>query len=348
MNTPRVTVIMPAYNAGQTIADSIASILEQSLQDLELLVIDDGSKDRTADIARSFGDARVRVLSNGGNRGIAFSRNRGLEEARGEFTAYLDSDDISLPGRLARQVSFMENNPALGVCGMWIERFPAAGSRPVPFPGHPDTVRCFLFGYSPIATSTAMLRTQWFRQRGLRYDPGFVTAEDYDVWERASAFFPMANIPEVGVRYRVHPGQITQVQRQNLDSMTGAVRKRQLDRLLGNVSEETLALHNTIMNTHDAAEARMLPQAGSWLERIAAANRARELYPVDVFEEFLADRWINLCHRSARDGAATWTAYRGSRFSRHERNGLRGRLRLRLKCLLGSAGLLPGARKNPV
>jgi glycosyltransferase involved in cell wall biosynthesis len=345
MNTPRVTVIMPAYNAEATLAESMASVLEQTFGDLELLVVDDGSTDRTVDIARSFADARVRVLSNGANRGIAHSRNRGLEEARGDLAAYLDSDDLSLPDRLEKQVAFMNADPELGVCGMWIEKFPVPGSRPVPFPVLADDVRCFLFGYSPIATSTAMLRTPWFRRRGLRYDPDFTTAEDYDVWERASAFFPMANIPEVGVRYRVHPGQITQVKRRNLDAMTGAVRRRQLDRLLGNVPPQSWQLHSAILNTEDAAGSAMLPQAGAWLERLACANRARKLYPVDAFEEFLAQRWTNLCHRSARDGAATWTAYRNSRFSRRQQGGQPGRLRLRLKCLLGQAGLLHTAPK---
>src|SRR5215216_775869 len=110
---PKVTVLMPLFNAERHVAAAIASILRQTYRDFELLVIDDGSSDRSRDIARSFDDSRIRVLANERNVGLASSLNRGLNAAKGDLIARQDADDVSNSERLARQVAEMELRPEL-------------------------------------------------------------------------------------------------------------------------------------------------------------------------------------------------------------------------------------------
>src|SRR5688572_20456536 len=113
---PYVTILMPAYNTALYISEAINSVLTQDFTDFELLIIDDGSTDDTVRIIKSFTDPRVRLIRQK-HAGIAAALNRGLQEAEGEYIARFDADDICLPGRLCRQVDFLESHPDYVICG---------------------------------------------------------------------------------------------------------------------------------------------------------------------------------------------------------------------------------------
>src|SRR5919199_5480676 len=107
---PLISVVIPAYNSEKTIQETIKSVLKQSFKNLELIVIDDGSKDSTFDIVSSFSDSRLRVFSYL-NAGVSASRNRGLAKAAGEFISFLDADDLWTPDKLEAQLKALEANP---------------------------------------------------------------------------------------------------------------------------------------------------------------------------------------------------------------------------------------------
>lgn len=134
MTAPRVSVIIPTYNRARLVAESVRSVLDQSYRDLEVIVVDDGSTDGTAgELARLFGGRiRVCVQPNGGN---AAARNRGLAEARGELLAFNDSDDLWLPGKLERQVAYLDAHPEVDlVCGNGIDPARGEGRRGLVIP----------------------------------------------------------------------------------------------------------------------------------------------------------------------------------------------------------------------
>ena len=106
----KVSIITPTYNCGNYIRKTLTSILEQSFKDFEVLVIDDCSSDDTVKVIREFKDPRIKLLINDTNNGAAFCRNRALKEAKGEYIAFLDGDDLWLPNKLEKQISFMESN----------------------------------------------------------------------------------------------------------------------------------------------------------------------------------------------------------------------------------------------
>ena len=117
---PIVTVLLPVYNGERYLREAVESILTQTLESFELLIVDDGSTDGTAAICRSFTDARVRVHRYEENAGVIFALNAGIDLITTKYVARMDADDISLPDRLARQVAFLEARPGIAACGCWL------------------------------------------------------------------------------------------------------------------------------------------------------------------------------------------------------------------------------------
>ena len=117
VNAPAVSVVMPVYNGEKYLRESIDSILNQTYTDYEFIIVNDGSNDKTEEIILSYNDNRIRYIKNEKNLQIVKSLNRGIELAKGRYIARMDADDISLPRRFEKQITFMENNLEIGVCG---------------------------------------------------------------------------------------------------------------------------------------------------------------------------------------------------------------------------------------
>jgi glycosyltransferase involved in cell wall biosynthesis len=200
---------MAVRDGAAYLAEAIESVREQTLEDLELIVVDDGSTDETpqilADLARR--DERIRALRSVG--GVSRARNRGCREARGRYLACLDADDAALPDRLARQVAFLEGNPDAAVVGGFGIMVDHRGVRfgVAAYPQDPAEVARYLQeGRVPLIHSAATIRADAFHAAS-GYRPAFERAQDYDLWLRIAAHGPITNLREPVVRYRVHPGQ---------------------------------------------------------------------------------------------------------------------------------------------
>lgn len=234
MPNPLISVVMPAFNREPYIAAAMASILRQKGCDLELLVIDDGSTDRTHDIASGFRDDRVRLIRHEHNLGIALCRNHGLELARGRYIANLDSDDIAHPSRLAIQAAFLENHPALAAVGTWTWNLDAQGRRLPAWrskkrsgnPLHPADVQAHLLFHVSVRNSSMMGRTALLRDYGYRHD--FPLSQDYELLTRLTRDHPVANIPLQLTGLRRHPGQTTLVKAALKKSRLQAIAEQQL------------------------------------------------------------------------------------------------------------------------
>ena len=120
---PSISVVMPAYNAEKYLREDIDSILAQTYDDFEFIIINDGSIDRTKEIILSYSDPRIVYIENEQNSGICVTLNKGLDTAKGRYIVRMDSDDIALPQRLEIQVRYMDANPDVGVAGSMVERF---------------------------------------------------------------------------------------------------------------------------------------------------------------------------------------------------------------------------------
>lgn len=211
MSTPRVTVFIPAWNRERLVAEAIQSTLAQRYGDFECLVIDDGSSDATRETVRSFSDPRVRLVENGANLGIPRTRNRGIDLARGEYVALLDSDDRSLPERLALQVAFLDAHPEVAAVGAWARAMRADGSLKRRIHRCPAThagLRFALHFRCAPRQSTLMVRRSVLQE--FRYDERCAVSQDLELFGRIAAERPIRALPRCLVLFRHHPGRITE------------------------------------------------------------------------------------------------------------------------------------------
>src|SRR5262245_24449723 len=181
--SPKVTVVIPVYNRERYVAAAIESILAQTFPDFELLVIDDGSADRSREVIRSYRDPRLHLVCNETNLGIPKTRNRGLQLAQGEYLAFLDSDDWAYPERLAKQVAFLDSRPDYAAVGAWIMWMDEEGrplGRDRRKPVLPDDIAAQRLFRQGITNSASMARTVVLREYGHREE--YDLSEDFDLW----------------------------------------------------------------------------------------------------------------------------------------------------------------------
>lgn len=213
MMTPRqlVSVIVPTFNRAHFIGQAITSVLNQTYEDIELIVVDDGSTDRTSDVVASFDDPRLNYVHLARNVGRSAARNKGLEAARGTFIAFLDSDDYYLPGKIELQVGFLNRNPQFGMV------YTASGcfrdeDGPINYfyraPVSGDIYRDIAF-FKPLTITlpTVMLRREVVDEVG-GFDERMSRFEDTDYWRRISRRFGIGAIDEVTCHVRTHDGNL--------------------------------------------------------------------------------------------------------------------------------------------
>ncbi len=226
--TPVVSVVMPTYNGERFLRPAIASILNQTFSDFELIVVDDASTDSTPQILAELtdNDARLIVLTNDRNLGIAGATNRALAAARGQYVALQDHDDISLPHRFQTQVDFLDSHPDIALVGsaatLIDENSVAYAEFPLPCEEIDIKWRLLFFGDAFHYTSTMLRRDALIQIKGYGEDPAFRFAEAYDPFSRLAMHYHVANIPETLVLWRRHPGA-TSLQRQQEQMRSGEV-----------------------------------------------------------------------------------------------------------------------------
>lgn len=205
-----VSVVMPAYNAGKHIRAAVQSILEQSLKEFELIIVNDGSTDNTASECEALAaiDARI-VLINQSNQGVAVTLNRGIQAARATLIARMDADDISLPLRLEHQVRYLRENPNIDLVSTAFIPFIDDSSeclKPVQLPESHDSIYATLAFCSPVCHAAVVARRELFDR--FPYRKGIV-AEDHDLWCRAIHHFRFSNLSEPLYLYRRHAESLT-------------------------------------------------------------------------------------------------------------------------------------------
>jgi len=207
-----VSVIMAAYNTRGFVSTALDSVFAQTYHDFQIIVTDDASTDGTAEILKSYKDSRLIVLRNETRRGAAFSRNRAMEEATGEYLAVLDADDFWAPDKLEAQVAFMNEHPKAAGVGSYVYETDETGKRirAVRFPVYPGQIRCSTFFRCTIVHSSIMLRRSFMTDNDLQYNETFPGSHDFELWSRAVFAGDFHHIPRYLTYYRRNPGQISE------------------------------------------------------------------------------------------------------------------------------------------
>lgn len=311
--TPRVSVVMASFNRDDYLRQAIDSILNQSFPDFEFIIVDDGSAESTRTLLRDYArrDPRIVLVLNESNMRHARSLNKGLALARGQYIARMDSDDIALPMRLARQVAFMDANPQVGICGSWIQYF---GTRTHLRRTPPDdaTIRCALFFHSAIIHPSAMFRRQLFVDHNLAYNVDFTEAEDYELWVRAAQVTTLANVPQVLLHYRSHGNQTGTRNREVQVALADSLRLAQLARFGLPLTEEEQSFHLRVAKltlTMMPMTIVEIDRADRWLQRLVATNQIQKVFPEPMFSDKLREQWYLLCSRATHLNLVAWIRY---------------------------------------
>jgi glycosyltransferase involved in cell wall biosynthesis len=201
---PLVSVIVPAFDAEGTVAEAVTSALGQSHGELEVLVVDDGSRDRTADVVSSIGDSRVRLLRCA-NSGQATARNRGVERARGDFLSFLDADDLWTPDKLEAQLARLDERPEAGAAYSWTDCIDERGGgvRPGSHLSLEGEVLAALLQVNFVESGSNLLVRRGVADRVGPFAPELVPCEDWDWSLRLAAVTGFAVVPRAQVLYRL-------------------------------------------------------------------------------------------------------------------------------------------------
>ncbi len=229
---PRVSVLMPVYNTAPFLRQAIDSLLGQTFGDFELILIDDASTDGSWEImsACAARDARIVLLRNQSNMRQAASLNRGLDAARGQYILRQDSDDLSLPQRLAAMVSFMDEHPRTAILGSYIGMIDEE-DRPVGhvfYPMGDPGIQALAVLRTPFTGPSVMMRATVLRENGLQFDPAMDYGEDYDICSRLLRAGEGANLPDTLLQLRIRRGSDTDLHSRRQEQTADKIALRNL------------------------------------------------------------------------------------------------------------------------
>ncbi|MGR9522915.1 glycosyltransferase family 2 protein [Priestia megaterium] len=204
VKNPLVTVLMPVYNGQKYLAEAIESILNQTYQNFEFIIIDDGSTDKSKEIIQTYNDARIKLICNPTNLKLIATLNKGIKLSSGKYIARMDCDDVSLPTRLEEQIKFLEENPDIILCGTGVRIIGKTLVRTIPITGW-ENVKYKLAINNCISHPTVMMRAQVLKKENIEYDLNYPHAEDYELWQRLSRKYKLDNISKPLLKYRHSP-----------------------------------------------------------------------------------------------------------------------------------------------
>ncbi len=302
--TPTISVIMPVYKVERYVAQSIQSVIDQSLTDWELIVIDDASPDGSADVIAKFSDQRIRYIRHEKNKGNAEARNTGILAARGNYIALLDSDDVALPNRLDEQLKHLEKNPDVGLVGTWAELIDESGKkiglRDCPYPD--SLLRPMLIFRNIFITSSLMMRRD-------ALPPGLfktMLAEDYDFISRLADNWQIAYIPNYLMQYRINSQGLMGTRWQQIKIDAWLTQQRLLQQMGVSASIAEAELHKKIAHAvADGNSSSEAQEAGRWLEKILHTNEKYRWYDQAVLQNVCEEILLSLWRGAAKEGIST-------------------------------------------
>ena len=285
---PTISVIMPAYNVEKYVGKAIESILKQTFEDFEFIIIDDASTDKTYDIICTYHDRRIILVRNQIRLGVAACINKGLSIARSEFIARMDSDDISKPERFKKQLDFMRANSNLGISGSHMEIIDEKGNLRKEHHkkiGDEEIKISLFFGHTSLAHPSIIIRKTILDMYHLRYDTAFRYAEDYDLYCRCSSFIVLDNYPECLVQYRIHSNSISQKykQEQLIDAQTALY--LHLRRLGLPFTLEEFKIHTQFTFPNESLKYLPIEKICNWIDYLYTWNEKNKIYNRESFEK---------------------------------------------------------------
>jgi glycosyltransferase involved in cell wall biosynthesis len=330
---PKVSVIFPVYNGAKFIRTSIRSILTQTFSNFELLLLNDGSTDDSLAVMQEFQDERIRIISNESNKGLIFTLNRGIEEAKGEYLARMDADDESFPERFRKQVHYLDSHTDVALCGTLMTCFITDRVYQHRY-FNPEDVSASLVFTNPIVHPSVMMRRSIFNDAQFRYHAAYPHAEDYALWTQLAGKFKIAVLNEVLIRYGAHDDQMSR--KFNAITRTSVIQAHQtiFNYLKIVVSKEEQDLHALLFFQEFRNSNDFVANAEKWLLKLVAANETAKVFSSESFEKIAGEWWFRIHQHLAPFGSGSYSEYKRSTLASFYKPETKALMKLRIKSIL--------------
>ncbi len=311
----KLSVLMSVWNAAPFLRESVESILEQSFENFEFILVNDGSSDESAEILASYHDPRMQIISLDQNVGMARALNRGLQHISTPYIARMDADDWSYPDRLERQYAFMERHPEVSICGTWAESYEgselyAQGYYGV---GHEEICQHLLFRKALFCHPSVMMRKSVVDQtKG--YNPDYSHAADMALWYDALPLGKMANLPEILIKYRRHPKQISQMEEGLSQEWARQIFENWLELQMPDLPQKLRKLHTQLVYKQFPKRYEKLRDVREWALRLDTWNQETHFIPARALREELAKHWFYACNSIRPLNKNVWRMHRSFPF----------------------------------
>lgn len=293
---------MPAYNAEKYLTEAIDSVLNQTFKNFELIIVNDGSIDRSKELIFSYTDERIKYFENETNIGLIATLNKGIGLCKGKYIARMDADDVSLPNRFRKQVTFLEKHPNYALCGSWAYLINDTSERT----GRIKNIDCdnllkiSLLFTVPLIHPTTMIRTDVLQK--FKYNPTALHNEDFDLWLRmVNTGVKIANIPHFLLKYRWHNSNISVLNEDYQIREKSTLLNPYLQNFIGkHISEKNFNLHLFSFRLYHLGQkknvlATNLQDEKNWFKLLSQRNKEIKKYRQTDFDAFLWSRWIVCC-----------------------------------------------------
>lgn len=302
---PRVSVLMPNYNASEFIEESIMSVLNQTYQDFEIILIDDCSTDNSLELVKRINNSKIKLYSTLENGGIVSALNEGLKHVKSEFIIRMDSDDISVENRFERLVNFMDLNPEVGVCGSFIETF-GKSNHIWRYEVTDDMIKPCVLYKSLVPHAASIIRSDLLREYKYTFDYPYI--EDRALWLYLFSRTKFSNLPEVLYKYRILSHNVTQ---RNLPTRTERALKfyrKVFDDFEIKYKEENLILFLGLKKElyHSKLKLKALKQ---FHEEILTWNKEKYIFDNESLESHLKDLWNKVSGPASKGGLLNYINY---------------------------------------
>jgi len=312
-----LSIIMPLFNNERYVGQAIQSLLSQSYTDFELIIVDDASTDKSLQIVKSFSDSRIRILLNHQNQGIVYSRNKGLEAARGTYIAPFDSDDVAMPEKFRKQIDFLKTHPEYGMIGSWAEQINEEGKilkTKWKLDASPQSIPSILLFRNYFVQSSIVLRRESIPVGG--YKLGYDIVEDYIMWADVSRIYITGNFPEYLVQYRIHSQSSTAFDDERLKRCEAKVFQHIYSQLDIEINDLEARILQTIKSKKNIINLKELAEVEDFLLLLLSQNKKLQLYDERELEKVVFNRWIKSCYKARFQNIGILRVLMGSSLSK--------------------------------
>jgi|GEM_PF-5229350 len=310
---PAISVILPVYNGEKYLREAVSSILNQTFNDFEFIIVNDASSDNSHTIIQSYSDDRIIYLQNSENQGLVGALNRGIRHATGKYIARMDQDDISMPNRLKLQYEFLEKNYDHVIVGTYASIL--GTNSLIHYPCLDKDIRAGLVFAPNFIHPTVMIRGSIFFYNNLSYEEKYKHAEDYGLWINLASFGKMANLPISLLSYRKHESQYTVTLNKSVFETVARIRHDYLKILGIDFEYEAREFFDNIamrkINYFDKNEVHMI---GQFLSRFP--QFFKNLPFQDAIEKLAYKNWRRICGEREKQGYSSLKLFLSSPIGR--------------------------------